>query len=77
MGPFYDHQVGRWTPPDDINVYIRRGRRAQAQAMVSMLRALFRGIAKITRHAQGRVRGAAKGASRSRARTAVGLHRRA
>ena len=45
MGPFYDHQVGRFVRPDpvrDRDILLAHARRARAEAMADMFGALHR-----------------------------------
>jgi hypothetical protein len=47
MGPYYDHQVGGFVPPDpvkDRDILLARARRARAEAMADMLSALYDGL---------------------------------
>jgi hypothetical protein len=47
MGPYYDHQVGRFERPDPVNdreILLARARRARAQAMAGMFGALWAGL---------------------------------
>jgi hypothetical protein len=47
MGPFYDHQVGRFERPDpvrDRDILLARARRARAEAIADMFGALYRGV---------------------------------
>jgi hypothetical protein len=58
MGPYYDHQVGRFEPFDpvlDHDILLARARRARAKATAAMFGALWRrlrnGVAAFVRHA--------------------------
>jgi hypothetical protein len=47
MGPYYDHQVSRFEPPDpvsDRDILLAQARRARAEATRQMLRAAYRGL---------------------------------
>jgi hypothetical protein len=47
MGPFYDHQVGRFERPDPVRereILLARARRARAEAMADLFGALYRGV---------------------------------
>jgi hypothetical protein len=47
MGPYYDHQVGRFERPDpwqDHETLLLRARRARAEATVEMFGALWAGL---------------------------------
>jgi hypothetical protein len=47
MGPYYDHQVGRFAPPDpvtDHDIIRARARRARAEATRDLLGAIGRGL---------------------------------
>jgi len=47
MGPYYDHQVGRFERPDpvkDRDILLARARRARAEAMADMFGALWAGL---------------------------------
>ena len=47
MGPFYDHQVGRFVRPDPVRnreILLAHARRARAEAMADMLGALHRRV---------------------------------
>jgi hypothetical protein len=66
MGPFYDHQVGRFERPDpvrDPDILLARARRARAEAMAEMFGTLYRSV-KASAHAVVRsVRYAGAGAA--------------
>ena len=67
MGPFYDHQVGRFVRPDpvrDRDILLAHARRARAEAMADMFGALYR-----RRHELGEGRGGVR-ALRRRGRRA-------
>jgi len=51
MGPLYDHQVGRWIPPELPAPHIieRRRRRARAEAVAALSAALWRAIATLAK----------------------------
>jgi hypothetical protein len=47
MGPYYDHQVGRFERPDpatDREILLALARRARAEAMADMFGALWAGL---------------------------------
>lgn len=47
MGPYYDHQVGHFGPPDparDRDILLARAREARAEAMADMLGGLWAGL---------------------------------
>jgi hypothetical protein len=47
MGPYYDHQVGRFERPDPVlerDILLARARRARAEAIAGMFGALYRSV---------------------------------
>jgi hypothetical protein len=63
MGPYYDHQVGRFEPLDPArhrDILLARARRARAEATAALLAALWRrltsGVAASVRHAGAALR---------------------
>lgn len=47
MGPYYDHQVGRFERPDPVNdrdILLARARQARAEAMAEVFGTLYRGL---------------------------------
>lgn len=66
MGPYYDHQVGRFEGPDPVNdreILLARARRARAEAMADMVGALWEGLRSAARAVTGFVRYAGAGAA--------------
>jgi hypothetical protein len=66
MGPYYDHQVGRFEPPDpvkDREILLARARRARAQAMAEVFGALWAGLRTSAKAVAGFVRHAGVGAA--------------
>ena len=66
MGPHYDHQVGRFEPPDPVqerDILLARARRARAEAIGGMYGAIYRGITNSARAVARFVRYAGAGAA--------------
>jgi hypothetical protein len=66
MGPYYDHQVGRFEPPDpvrDREILLARARRARAEAMADMFGALYGGLKTAAKAVAAFVRYAGAGAA--------------
>lgn len=66
MGPFYDHQVGRFERPDpvhDRDILLARARRARAEAVAAMFGALWGGLTSAARVAAAFIRYAGAGAA--------------
>jgi hypothetical protein len=66
MGPHYDHQVGRFVPPDPVqerDILLARARRARAEAIADMYGAIFRGITNSAKAVARFVRYAGAGAA--------------
>jgi hypothetical protein len=66
MGPYYDHQVGRFERPDPVNdreILLARARRARAEAMADMFGALYHGVTSAAKATAAFVRHAGAGAA--------------
>lgn len=66
MGPYYDHQVGRFEPPDrlsDREILFARARRARAEATADIFGALYAGTKSAALAVVGFVRCAGAGAA--------------
>lgn len=66
MGPYYDHQVGRFERPDPVNdreILLARARRARAEATADMFGALWAGLKSAATAMAGFVRCAGAGAA--------------
>jgi hypothetical protein len=66
MGPYYDHQVGRFERPDpwpDREILLARARRARADAVAEVFGALWAGLKSAARAGAGFVRHAGGGAA--------------
>ena len=66
MGPFYDHQVGRFVRPDpvrDREILLAHARRARAEAMAEMFGALHRRVTSSAKAVAAFVRYASAGAA--------------
>jgi hypothetical protein len=66
MGPYYDHQVGRFEPPDrlsDREILLIRARRARAEATADVFGALYAGVKSAALAVVGLVRSAGAGAA--------------
>ena len=80
MGPFYDHQVGRFVRPDpvrDREVLLAHARRARAEAMADMFGALHRRVTSSAKAVAAFVRYASAGAALKPPHGAVRHHGRA
>jgi hypothetical protein len=66
MGPYYDHQVGRFERPEPVNdreILLARARRARAEAVADMFSALYGGVKTSARAVAAFVRYAGAGAA--------------
>jgi hypothetical protein len=66
MGPYYDHQVGRFERPDpltDREILLAHARRARAEAMADMSGALWAGLKSSAKSVVAFVRHAGAGAA--------------
>jgi hypothetical protein len=66
MGPYYDHQVGRFERPDpwhDHETLVARARQARAEATAELFRALWVGLKTATKAVVRFVRYAGAGAA--------------
>ena len=80
MGPYYDHQVGRFERPDawsDRETLLARARRARAEATAGMLKALWAGLKSSARAVAGLVCHAGAGAALMPPQPAAQRHRAA
>ncbi|HEX5078755.1 MAG TPA: hypothetical protein VFV80_06345 [Geminicoccaceae bacterium] len=78
MGPYYDHQVGRFERPDagsDRDALLARARRARAEATAGMLGAIWAGLRSAVRICAERLRHAGAGAALMPPRPDVRAHR--
>jgi hypothetical protein len=78
MGPYYDHQVGRFERPDpwhDHEILFARARQARADATAELFRALWSGLKIAARAIAGFVRHAGAGAALIPPRGDVHHHR--
>ena len=77
MGPHYDHQVGRFEPPDPVqerDILLARARRARAEAIGDMYGAIYRGITSSAKAAARFVRYAGAGAALKPPRARLRAH---
>jgi hypothetical protein len=66
MGPYYDHQVGRFERPDpwsDREILLARARRARAEATAELFGAIWAGVKFAAKAVAGFVRHAGPGAA--------------
>jgi len=66
MGPYYDHQVGRFErpdPPNDRDIVLARARRARAEATREVFGAVYRSLKAATGNLAGLARHAGAGAA--------------
>jgi hypothetical protein len=62
MGPYYDHQVGRFEAPDR-EILLARARHARSRAFADVFGGLYTGLKAATRAVAGFVRYAGAGAA--------------
>jgi hypothetical protein len=78
MGPYYDHQVGRFERPDpwdDREILMARARQARAEATAELFGALWAGLKSAAHVMAGLVRHAGAGAALMPPRGEVRHHR--
>jgi hypothetical protein len=80
MGPYYDHQVGRFERPEpwhNPEILLARAREARAEATAELLRALWAGLKTATKAVVRFVRHAGAGAALMPPRGDIRHHRQA